>query len=59
MKRRGPIHPKITPVRALDMLRRLERERHKIADHGVLMLLDELRSSLYEHVRAELARRRR
>lgn len=46
---------RLTPLKALELLRRLERNRAAVP----AWLLDELASALADHVRAELSKKRR
>jgi hypothetical protein len=55
MSHHQPYHPRITPLRALRLLRLLERA----GDTPQRYLLDELREALGHHVAAGLRRTRR
>jgi hypothetical protein len=54
---RTPRHPRLTPMRALELLRSLER--HPRAEPLPHYLRDEITSALASHVRAGLVRGRR
>ncbi len=56
MKR--PRHPKLTPLRAFELLRELDRQHGK-EGAGTSVAEDRARDALAEHIRAALTRGRR
>lgn len=58
MKRREAF-PRITPVRALDLLRLLDKARHVVEKTDARWEHDQITTALYNHVRAALVRRKR
>lgn len=53
--RRDPKYPRITALRALALLRSLDKE----GDHPTTWTLGELKGALEDHVKAELTKRNR
>ncbi len=52
-----PKHPRLTPLKAFTLLRKLDRKRDIVVDHGPFACaLDEVRDALASHIRAALSK---